>query len=498
MTEAPPPATNLKARPGADDATSFRESSQESSRESFIPFRRSDLLEMCLADGGLSKREHSSFRKFCRVLFASYHYQYLQVRESLKDAFAPLNPDADTRPAPASVTAAKSGINAKARPTPGGGSAASEGEDQGRLFSVFERVLTAANYRRLSAAELTRAFEEESLIQLRTQVDFDDFEQMLCYTRGDGFKETAMRKLFFWKEKRRIAVYERLVLMLKFKGEEYFAAKRARSGGRRRKATQNFTPGKLYLFYYKNVPRHDLEVLFPNLETSMTVKDLLLFAIPAIGAAIWLLIKALPQLLIIAVAVVFFTMGPEILALLDLEEYQIQSVVPVMIALFTVVATLGGFALRQYGNYRRKQIQFQKNITDTLFFRSLAANEAALHSLVDQAEEEVTKEIMLVYYHLLRSKRLNRAGLDAPKLDETIERWMYDSFGVRFDFDIHDPIARLKRFGAIPELAESERSPRKKRGTSVALIQSDRSGRLSVPTLSAATKKIDRIWDGLF
>lgn len=448
--------------------------------ETFIPYRRSDLLEMCLNDQGLPKREHGNFRNFCRLLFASYHYQFLQVREILKDDFAPINPDTDTRqPEPTTVTDARRKNE-------------SSQTSEKRLFQTFERVLKAANYRRLSPEELTLAFEEESLIQLRTKVEFEDFSQMLCYTRGDTFKETIVRKLFFWKENRRIAVYERLVLLLKFKDQNYFAAKHA---GQRKKPVLNFSPGKMYLYYYKNVPRHDLEVLFPNLQTSMTIKDLLLFAIPALGAAIWLMVKALPQLLIIAVAIVFFTMGPEILALLDLEEYRIQGIVPVMITLFTVLATLGGFALRQYGNYRRKQIQFQKNITDTLFFRNLAANEAVLHSLVDQAEEEVTKEIMLVYYHLLGTKQ----KLTAAELDQKIEDWMRDRFDVRFNFDINDPIARLRRFGEIPELAnESPRTAGNKKTKTAILIQSNRSGQLTVPPLRAATKKIDQLWDALF
>ena len=154
--------------------------STSSQRESFIPYRRADLLEMCLGDGTLPRKEHGAFRKFCQVLFASYHYQYLKVREELKACFALLNPDADTRALPA---AGDSADRAAAR--------------QRRLFQVFERVLQAANYRRLSETELERAFQEESLIDLRTQVDFDDFEEFLCYTRGRSVKEVIQKKLFF-------------------------------------------------------------------------------------------------------------------------------------------------------------------------------------------------------------------------------------------------------------------------------------------------------------
>ncbi len=292
-----------------------------------------------------------------------------------------------------------------------------------------------------------------------------------------------------------MGVYERLVLMLKFRDQAYFDAKHS---GKRRRPKLNFTPGKLYLYYYKNVPRHDLEVLFPNLETSMSIKDLLLFAVPALGAAVWLVIKALPQLLIIAVAIVFFTMGPEILELLDLEEYRIQGIVPVLIALLTVVATLGGFAMRQYSNYRRKQIQYQKNLTETLFFRNLAAKEAVLHTVADQAEEEVTKEILLAYYHLSAS----RTKLTPAALDERIEQWMQEHYGLRFDFDIEDPLARLANFGPVSELSDAgasgKRPAKTPKARSTALIRRDRKDQLQTLSLKQATQALDRLWDALF
>ena len=54
-------------------------------------------------------------------------------------------------------------------------------------------------------------------------------------------------------------------------------------------------PGKIYLSLYKNIPHHDLELLFPNLKISMSLKDRLMLTIPALGAAVPLVLKILPS-----------------------------------------------------------------------------------------------------------------------------------------------------------------------------------------------------------
>ena len=66
-----------------------------------------------------------------------------------------------------------------------------------------------------------------------------------------------------------------------------------------------FIPGKMYLYFYKNIPKLDIDLLFPNVTTSMTWKDRLLFGVPAIGAAIPLILKALPNVLLLVAAILF-------------------------------------------------------------------------------------------------------------------------------------------------------------------------------------------------
>ena len=115
------------------------------------------------------------------------------------------------------------------------------------------------------------------MVPLNTKVDFEDFEQMVCYYRGDVFRTTTFKKFYFWEEEREVDIFERVALLFKFKSAEYFAAKEKKA------KDLNFEPGKMYIYLYKDIPRYDLDLLFPNVRVSMTLKDQLLFGVPALG-----------------------------------------------------------------------------------------------------------------------------------------------------------------------------------------------------------------------
>ena len=216
----------------------------------------------------------------------------------------------------------------------------------------------------------------------------------------------------------------------------------------------------------------------------MTWKDRILFGVPAIGAAIPIVIRIVPQLLFV-LGVILFVFGVSHLSPLRVGEEDVQNVMPILITMFSLAITLGGFAFKQYSNYKSKQIKFQKEVTDTLFFRNLANNAGVFQYLIDAAEEEKCKEIILVYYHLLTSK----ASLTAEELDNRIEEWMDNKFGVKIDFDIQDPLSSLSEIrGKVVGDEEHE----------VALLRRDRHGVCHVLPLDDAKTVIDYVWDNAF
>lgn len=427
-------------------------------REAFIPYRRADLIEMCIEDGQLAEEEVAKFREFCEILSAYYHFEFHRSLETLKTNFAPFDPDADT------ITRTQPGPEATA-------------QMQVALIDAFKAVLERANFQSMSQPNLAEVFKEKALIPLNTKVDFDDFEQLVCYYRGDTLRTVSLKRFYFWQEERQINTFERVVLLLKFKAADHFTAKGQKL------ENLDFEPGKMYLYLYKNIPRYDLELLFPNVRVSMTLKDQLLFGIPAAGAAIAALVRTLPNLLLIIGALLFLIYGREAIQQVGVSEGQVTNIMPILTATLALVVALGGVAVKQWTSYQSKQIKFQKSITDTLFFRLLDSNAGVFKALIDSAEEEETKEIILVYYHLLTQPR----PLTPAELDDQIEGWMEKTFGTKIDFDINGPLRNLEQL--VGQAQNGEPTP---------LLRRDQAGTLHLLSLDRSKHLIDDVWDNLF
>lgn len=434
-------------------------------REAFIPYSRSDIIELCLQDGQLSAADASKFKEFCQILSAYYHFRFHKTLEIIKENYVPFNPNTDIKPlTPPTLD--------------------QYNQMESNLIEAFHHILERANYILLPEASVKKAVDHKSLIDLKTHVDFEDFDQFLCYFQGNTSEAITIKKFFFWKQEKAVDIFERIVLLLKFKESAYFRAKKSKSEKRR------FEPGKMYIYFYKNVPQLDIDLLFPNVTTSMTWKDRLLFGVPAIGAAIPLVLKALPNLLLFVAAILLLLDARPLVESLDVEQDKLRNVTPILLATLSLAMTLGGFAFKQYTTYKNKKIKFQKNVTDTLFFKNLANNDSAFGRLIDIAEEEECKEIILVYYHLLTSDK----PLNAEQLDSKIEAWMEKKVGITINFDIQGPLNSLKEISGElkSNAADSETA------SETSLLTYDNKGFCQVVSLEDAMVVIDRVWDDAF
>jgi hypothetical protein len=71
------------------------------------------------------------------------------------------------------------------------------------------------------------------------------------------------------------------------------------------------------------------------------------------------------------------------------------------------------------------------------------------HRLVNDAEEEESKEALLAYYFLLVSPR----ALHKDELDRHIEDWFRDTWNCELDFEIDDALRKLHSLGLVEESA---------------------------------------------
>ena len=434
-------------------------------REAFIPYSRKALIDLCLSDDKLTSTEKEQFKEFCQILAAYYHFKFHSYLENIKHNYTPFNPDR------ISIAEAEYELSDKAKMTE-------------NLIQDFTTILQKANYYPLSKGVLRRALEDDSLFDLKTEVDFNDFAEMLCYCQGDIIDTVKIKKFFWQTKEKKVDVFERVVLLIKFKEERHFANKPIPQ------EELSFKPGCVYIYLYKNLSKLDIEFIFPNVQMSMNWKDRLLFGIPAIGAGVSLVVKILPQLLLIIGVVLYVVLGNIPTSVVPVREEEIREVTPLLVTTLSLLVTLGGFAFKQYTSYKSKQIKFQKNITETLFFRNMANNTGVFQYLIDAAEEEECKEIILVYYHLLTSK----TSIDSAQLDDRIEIWMEEKLGKKIDFDIDKTIQNLQSIRGKVSLNPEDTQEL----TEVSLLERDEQGYLRVLPLDRATKIIDYVWDNAF
>jgi len=428
-------------------------------RESYLPFRVPRLVDACIRENKLTPSQVDDFRKFATILAALVNFQFYTKLDDFKNAYADYNPDADMAPDEIPTTSAA------------------------QVFTGFQRILERANYKLLPEQVLKQALKESSLIKLNTYVDMSDFERILCYYRGDGYETYKTPKFLSTKRfnEKKVNVFERVALLVQFReGAENPKLRKKRK--RKMLRSIGFKPGKVYLYFYKNIPKQDLELLFPNVSVEMNFIDKLLFGLPASATFVLLVSKVLPQLLIILAAILFYTAGEELM-----KEWtgksadDLTNISPLLAALLGVALAFWGFAFNQYNSFTKKRLRFQKLVTDTLFFRNLDTNLGVVNRLVDIAQEEETKEMILVYYHLLTSPR----GLTAKELDERIEQWTQAVFGRAIDFDIDGPLGNLRSIRAAgPDGA--------------ALLNSREDGTLQVLPVDGAKALIDHVWDHLY
>lgn len=422
--------------------------------EHFIPLTRRSVVALCA-----EKQQDPHLPHFAEILQAYIHHHYHQQLESLKQLFEPWDPDRDT------VELETSSRDLLA--------------DEAALVQQVQQVLEQANYQALSQHQLEQALSEDELISLDMSIDFDDFSRCLVYWRGEGTEDAPdATGVLAWLKKRwrgeqppeQVDVFQRMVLLLRFQEADYFQ-KQGRDLDK-----LSFTPGKMYVYLYKSIPRRDVEVLFPNVSIRMTWKDRLFFIVPALGAAVPMLLKALPQLVLLLGVLAFFFWGPQSAQRLGVQGEQVQQFLPVLLAVMSLGVMFGGFAFKQYLNYKNKRLKFLKDVTDTLFFKNLVCNAGVFHSLIDAAEEEICKEAILVLTALWQHPQ----GLSTLELDQTIEAWLRER-GLQVDFHVDKALHMLS------DIVEGE----------TALVFEDQK-RWFALSPDTACRLLDQIWDNLY
>jgi hypothetical protein len=384
-------------------------------REPFIPVRVHDLVDVLCHDTGpahdrpLADDDQAAFRAFAETAAERAHHRYLRKLRELKADYAPFDPDADWL------------------------ALAPEGNDRTRrlddLFERFADLLAFANYRRLTRRELEEIMQGASRWGVDMRVEWEAFEKVDVYVRGLGEGTRFVRKWYrlFRKQAVSVPTFSRVVIILKQRPHKALG-----SGA----DTRN-----VFLKLFKDIPRMDVEMLLPGTTIRMAMLDRLRLGGSGLGSLGWVMYKLLGLLTPMLKAVGLVATGAVVG-----EKFGEEGLVA-LLAFYTPLALIGGYAYKTYASYATTRKTYQLQLSQSLYYQNLDNNAGVLYRLLNTAEEQEAREMLLAYFGLWRYA--GGGGWTAAELDEFVEAELRRRVGVEVNFDVQRAVATLERVGVV-------------------------------------------------
>jgi hypothetical protein len=424
--------------------TDVQQHSADGGPDQFIPIHKSDVIAALVKQRTFtSEHERDAFRRLCRMLGSIYHYEYFDLLERLRNDYYYFSPDV------AGHAVMDRGVVARS---------------YADFVNALDKVLKDANFVALPHEAIGDAHRRRTVLRVDVKAPLDDFREIRFYRRGRHVEPFEVAEWFGLRRRKVEAeVYDDVVLMVAMKPPAEIASRRQLRSLKRRK----IQPGSVLLKYFRNIASTDLNALFPNARVVMSKFDKLLLGIPAIAGGIPILLN-----LYATITVLFVVLGFYLGVTAAVEDKDMKTA----LAALSGLTALGAFVMRQWVKYQRQSLKYQIELTDNVYYRNINNNAGIFDYVIGAAEEQECKEAFLAYYFLHAAA----SAPNAPELESQIEAWLFETFGLKLDFEVKDALDKLDRLGLL-----------------------DRAGgpqgeRLSVPPFAAAIAQLHNVWADFF
>ena len=434
-SEAPAQMTGLGALEAA-----FKAAENGEGREKFLPVTRYALMDRLTQQhawpAGLARHVRRYFRYADAWRQVSYNADLL----ALEQAYEPFSPDSDLL-----ITRKFSDADKRIM--------------QRRLMGQVEHLLVQANYTKVDSKDVEFIMTKDSYYGLDLHVDLDAFEEIMIFFRGAISRTETRRskkKLYLRKEKFEVPIFQRLFMLFKLKPEAMRIREIAAKNGGNTKEAEKYVKKMrallppqvkdeyIYLKLFKNIPRTDVEMIFPNTRIKFRMFDKVKLGMTAGG-------------------------GLGVGAFSAAGKLALAATSPLAAA--GAALGLGGVAIRQGVNFMNQKNKYMAMMAQNLYFHAMADNRGAMTLMADRASEEDIKEEMLLYAVLAKE----RVHLDdISEVDKAIEQYLLNTFDLNVDFDVSDALRRLLADGIVIHRAD---------------------GFLETLEPEAAALHIDKLWD---
>ena len=406
--------------------------------EHALPLDPGRILELLREEEVLPDRDVAAFERVAGAIEALHHQEFLGAQRRLKRAWNALEPE-------------------------GGRHGSEAGDVRGReatvdLLGTLRRLLHRANFSEIPAEQIARALKMRSIFAVGVTLDLGDFEQLAAWRRAESVRRETVVTWFGLKRRTlTVPTFDRFCIFARFKGASHFA------GSRATRSKLGVVPGGVSLRLFKDVPRDDIEVLFPGVQVKMQLFDRAIIGLPAAVGAVHLLVVNFSLKLL-------GTAGLALLFFLGLRKEGVDW--KEATAAFVTVGLLFLFAGRQWGRFLGKKNALHRRLAEHLHACLLDAGAGVFLHLVDEASEEEAAEAILAYAFLLRAGQ----PLKLSELDAQVERWILEKTGRAVDFEEDDALRKLER---------------------LELVKRDDDGRLLAVPLAAGLEQLKRRWSDL-
>ncbi len=388
---------------------------QDDVLERFIPISLDSLVADLFNSDLLPNDQRILFKQFCTAYIALFHARAHAHLQNLKHIYLPFSPDRETlihnnQASDEQISTLKT-----------------------ELFTVLEN----ANYERLSEDDLNEALNKISPHGVKVSVDFDEFEEVALFYRGSAIQTESRKnwKQIYLKEKTiETLIYRRLFVLLQPKNRQQWIQHHTESNKLSTKKAEKKADEALktlgvkneqkiiYLKLFKDIPRADLEMLFPNTRIQIRLFDKIKLGVMGGGGTAGGIMATITK----------FSAAIEPLSAL------------------LAVAGLLGVIWRQISKIFSQRAKYSAILTKNLYFYSLDNNMGALTYLADLAESEECKEAILAYFFLTINGSISRT-----LLDQKIEHYILQQYDIPMDFEINDGLDKLQEAELLSEHDDS-------------------------------------------
>jgi hypothetical protein len=380
-------------------------------RERFIPISYDEILKGYLRHFDIKDRDR--YQELSRAINLYYYYNFYDDLKQLKLNYQPFNPDSDTISTPLTLDEYK--------------------EREDRLFEEIVPLLNYSNYEILTQDMLESTINKSSPYGVEVSVDFDDFEEIQIYYRGESIQQERVKdpkKLYLRYKTITLYIYRRLFIIIKPKHIDDRAKEIALRDGKdiekvkQKLKRQNHLLSTdrankyIYIKIFKDIPQIDLEMLFPNTKVRMKLFDKLKLGVVGGGG----------------------TVGGGATLFGKLSAAAIDP-----ISALLALGAFGGILWRQVKEVLFRRTHYMAQLAKNLYSHNISNNMGALSYIADMAKDEESKEVLLTSLFLLHQK----SPISIDELDREIERYISKNYDIEMNFEISDGINKLERLGLI-------------------------------------------------